>query len=1247
MPVFTINTSKGSFQVEANRQPTPEEAEQLVAGEQGKQDQMRQAAQAEDNNLLVQARGALLEAGGGILGGVGGFLVGGPVGAAVGAGTLSGIGNWIDQKLQERETGREVKMGQVGGAVVGAAIPGGLATKFVMKSQGFLRPMLIRATEGGIAAATATTVEKAIDEGRLPEFKEEVLPSVAMGATFGGVAGGVERRYAQAGRFITNNAAAQAAQMGTGASVGLYVYNREKERGNENAFTVAAAAAATAYGATHVPSLLMRIEGDALRRAVSPESVTGREAKLQSIERINALKSYEDDAAGLSTLAKREAEKWNAANQPAGAMGGGSGGPSLPSQPVTDADLLSVMFGKAPDTILPAPVRTYVREFRKKRAGLSKDILDNFDNLPQDVRDTIDRKMIDESYLRRAYAAHDPNAKRGVDFDTDADRLAYHRELSDQIYDNKVDDLIASGSNIPKRITKSQGVTKTNIDPGLMQAAEQEASATMHRMLDSVYYAASGKVGVKTGSSVGSPLMKRHELSDLGRKWLGEVTDPFMVMKSTLSAQSRLVVHSKYDEQMANFLLQSGIGTTTPQAEKGFVKLASGDRPIIGDKLANIYVPEEFAKALGEVMSPNLFGDGPVMANLMKAATFSKAMKTVGNIPEALPVQAMGNLLLAATSGKVNFGNLAIGVKMAMRDLGWTGGNPLSNVAILRELRELRSFGVLRGGVDSEELRTFMSMAAREKKPSTLLDKFSKIYGFPDVVARYAIYRGNLDEMQQMYGSTGISLDALKKMAARQTMDDFVTQEMVPRRLRQASALTLANNFGAFEFEVARTAVKQVRYATKLFAEGRRTGNKAMMEIGLKRMASMASVAAGTAAAVTLFNRAQGILEEEERDLSKAVPNFDRNKANAFFYTDREKKQFAYFPMNYVMPYANMTNVLAQAYRGENPLPYVKSIIFGDDLGPLATPAIEMITNKYYGTGSEISPTNDKVALFERFATRAFLPQFFAGTLARAEKASRDVISPMGTVFNERDVALRLAGVRATTLQYDRAMLPAFKDALDPVMGELQGYRRVIRDRINRETGGYNGVNEALLYRESSNRYITAQQKLRDLYLSSVRTLGKGGDSKTINLMEEAGVPSRLIAAAAMGYIDPMPRGIEESNSEIIDRLKEKYKGDKMRVTKMRQELIKMSGKDMPRRNSLIDSLNESLRDDLRNKAPVSDVFARLPVASGERARAIMQATEALRRQGGEEAAAKFVKRLRKDDVLNSTVQDQIRISSR
>lgn len=1244
MPVFTINTSKGSFQVEANRQPTQEEGEQLVAGEQGKQDLMRQAAQAEDTNLVTQARGALLETGGGLVGGLGGFIVGGPVGAAVGASTLSGVGNWIDQKLQERETGREVKMGQVGGAMVGAALPGSLATRFVMKAQGFLRPMLIRATEGGIAAATATTVEKAIDEGRLPEFKEEVLPSAAMGATFGGVAGGVERRYAQAGRFITNNAAAQAAQIATIPTVGVYVYNREKERGNENAFTTAAAAGIAAYGATHVPSLLMRIEKDALKRAVSPESVTGPEVKMQSIERINALRAYEDDAAGLSTLAKREAEKWNSAVQPSGVS---QSGPMVSTKPVTDADMLSVMYGKAPDTDLPAPVRPYIREWRKKRAGNSKYILDNFDNLPKDIRDTIDRNMDNESYLRRAYAAHDPNAKRGVDFDTDADRLAYHRELSDQIYDNKVEDLIANGANIPKRITKRQGVTNTHIDPGLMQAAEQEASATMHRMLDSVYYAASGKVGVKTGSSAGSPLMKRHELSDQGRKWLGEVTDPFMVMKSTLSAQSRLVVHTKYDEQMANFLLQSGIGVTAPQAQKGFVKLTSGDRPIIGDKLSNIYVPEEFAKALGEVMSPNLFGDGPVMANLMKAATFSKAMKTVGNIPEALPTQAMGNLLLAATSGKVDFSNLAIGVKMAMRDLGWTGGSPLRNVAVLRELKELRSLGVLRGGVDSEELRTFMSMAAREKKTSTVLDKFSKIYGFADVAARYAIYKGNLREAQQMYGSTGMSLDAMKKMAARQTMDDFVTQEMVPRRLRQASALTLANNFGAFEFEVARTAVKQVRYAVNLLNEGRKTGNQAMMAIGLKRIASMGSVAAGTAAAVTLFNRSQGILEEEERDLSNAVPNFDRNKANAFFYTDREKKQFAYFPMNYVMPYANMTNVLAQAYRGENPLPYAKSIIFGDDLGPLATPAIEMITNKYYGTGSEISPTNDKVALFERFATRAFLPQFFAGTLARAEKASRDVISPMGTVFNERDVALRLAGVRATTLQFDKAMLPAFKDALDPVMGELQGYRRVIRDRINRETGGYNGVNEALLYRESSNRYVTAQQKLRDLYLSSSRTLGKGGGSKTINLMEEAGVPSRLIAAAAMGYIDPMPRGIEESNSEIIDRLKEKYKGDKMRVTKMRQELIQMSGKDMPRRNSLIDSLNEALRDDLRNKAPISDVFARLPVTSGERARAIMQATEALRKQGGEEAAASFVKRLRKDDVLNSTVQDQIRMSSR
>jgi hypothetical protein len=249
----------------------------------------------------------------------------------------------------------------------------------------------------------------------------------------------------------------------------------------------------------------------------------------------------------------------------------------------------------------------------------------------------------------------------------------------------------------------------------------------------------------------------------------------------------------------------------------------------------------------------------------------------------------------------------------------------------------------------------------------------------------------------------------------------------------------------------------------------------------------------------------------------------------------------------------------------------------------------------------------------------------------------------MGTVFTEKDVARRLAGIRTTTLQYDKAMLPAFKDAVAPIAGELQGYRRIIRDRINRETGAYDNVNEALLYQESSNRYATAQRQLRDLYLSAVRRSGKNGDAKAIAIMEEAGVPSRLIAAAAIGYTEPMPRGIEESDSEIVDRLKEKYKGDPMRMSKMRQELIKMSGDNMVRRRGLDDALRSGLREDLRDKAPLSDIFAKLPIQSGERARAIGQATQALRQQGGEEAAAKFVQRLRRDGVLTPEVQYQIR----
>jgi len=1181
-----VSPSGRTYQWDKDTPPSAEDFAQLKAYDESLGAVPKQEAGPVEPELSAGqiAGGTALEVGMSIAGGLLGTFAAPGVGTAAGAAIGGGVANYINQKfIQDREN---VAVGQVLATSAMSAVPASWAAKSVKAATSVGKVAAIRAGQGVSTAVGATILEKAIDENRLPTPAEAGL-AIAGGAFFGGALGAAEKRYAMKGGLITNPLLAQGVQLSAGIGAGAYVYNDTVKRGEENPVAKAAGAFAVTYAGTHVPSLLARMnKANALLRVAGPESVLGESmTPLRDAE--NAFKAMESEAreAGrtLQLFVGKEA-----------------------NPPQVTADLLAVMDGKQSVNTLPATVKEAYESFAAKRAKNTDDIVQKYGSaLDQETADAI--KAGRQSYIRTSYAAHDPRAEKGLDFATPSATAAFKAELI------------------------GKGMT------------DEQATATMNKMLNNVTDIYSGESFMR-GTGPGSSLKEKGDLSPAAREFLGEVKNPFAKVENTLLAQNRLIINEERDIALREILTRGGVAKTTLTPDEissgSYVKIVKGDEPTVHNKLADLYVPSYVADAFAEAISPNLIGDGTIAKSWMTVSGLSKMSKTVGNLAEAIAPQVLGNMVIAASSFKLNPLEIVNGMRMTMRANGW-GGKGLSVTARLKmnaEMHEAQKYGVLRGGADINELNALISQSSDMlRKPKAVLDNLSKIYGFPDSAVRYSIWKQNIKELTDINWiatqPAGTGLDALKKHAARITNDQFPTYELIPRRFRQASAIGAANSFGAFEYEVIRNSSNQLKYAVSLINEGQRTGNEAMRKAGAKRLLAFSVVAGSTVGLSVAISRSNGIDAQTQQDLKNIMPGYDADKANAF--NMGKDGTFSYTPLNYLMPHANMTSAVIAGLKGEDSGAILKSMLLGQDLGPLLTPAVETITNTYYGTNVKIGEPRNNAALSARFAEKAFMPQIVSGTLTRAYKSQTGETNKLGNSPTGEDVTLRLAGYRQNTMKTVKAASVRIRSISDSIADESAGYRRIIKS--SEETG--RPIDEASIYAERSDRYEQKQKELRTVYSALARLSKKNGFSEAdiINAFKEAGVPSRLIAGAAFGFITPMDRGLDQSNTDIIREIMADPNASKN---------VERSIKVRAGGNGLMEKhLGEAYRAEMKSRArgvdPISSVFSGLSVGDGERAKAIMRASASMK--DNPEALKKMMDHFKRTGVITPEVAFQLK----
>jgi hypothetical protein len=1199
MPQFQINTKYGSYLIEADRAPTQEEAEQIAYAQTRNNTQPTEMDQDDDRSMINKGVDIFLDTIPALVGGfVGGRIAGSAgarKGATIGATSAGTLSNWLKQNLQiDRGDRNKFQGGELAAAAI-SSVPF-LSISPIGKSinNRVLRAGLTAGGEGAVLATSAEAVRSAFDEGRLPDVVD-LSKQAAAGFLLGGAAGSVLSKYARDGALISNPVIASAGQVATAGGAGLYAYDELKEKGDSAALPKALGISMLVYGGTKIPSALAQAGGTKARlTTLGPESVVGKGATSEIRTAEDARKGIraEADAIGgfINTEVMKQPNPEQAARDVFSALEGG-GGVSLPSN-----------------------LQKYVDRARDLRIKNTDDLLFHYQHLEdEDVLKKIYAQR--GTYLTRGYRAHIQNKgfKAGVDYDTPADRAVYKQEL--------IDDII-------------------NQDPTVSVAdATNQADAKMTRMLGDVGYVTSGDVSPSQRGSLSKKLGLRTDISPAGRKWLGEIRDPGRAIADTLDTQGSLIVTQERDKAVVKLLKTSGLASLSKRNETDqLMTLSEGS--VLHPEFEGLFASPEVNSALKEMFSPNILGDNKILGGWLELSGLSKATKTVLNPLESIVPQIYGGLALAASSWKANPRYVIDAIRRITFVSAGKIGKSLSadeKINQAAELKKLTSYGLIGNSYDVQELRTLFRLSGEGKSYKDVINKFSKVYSSPDAVFRYAIWKSNVDELKSFEKGpiTQDRLIQIEKKAADITNDQFPTYSRVSRRYRQASAVGLANAFGAFEFEVIRNSINQVQYARNLIQEGKQIGNSAMVMAGLKRIMGFAAVGGVTAGLGSYTSRTLGVSKDEEEAMKVIMPSYDKDKALVVAKTPEGNIWYA--PLNYLAPHSNAIGAIGQLAGNGDPIPALRSMFFGADFGPLATPFIEALTNSYYKTNVPITLPRDNTDLLLRALNNAFMPGSISGTLERARKASAGQTNALGMVSTWGDVVKRIGGIRGNTGDPTRLAEIAAKDAVDKVVAIQAGYRRILNQTSSRGGQGLSGLNESRLYNQRNEQYISAQVELGKIY-AAMKTLQKTmpniTDASIISAFENAGISRKLILGAAMNSPIPMNRGLGQTNSEFFEQL---AAGDPKQVDLL---IRARAGDSSSERRKLSSEYREYTRE-IRSgkKDPIASLFAGMGIADGERAKNIFYVT----RNFSQGDRNDFYRRLRSRDILTPEVARQLR----
>ena len=539
---------------------------------------------------------------------------------------------------------------------------------------------------------------------------------------------------------------------------------------------------------------------------------------------------------------------------------------------------------------------------------------------------------------------------------------AYLRKIKNVLKDKSTDAEFVSKVANARNYFLSKGVKQEDVD-GVIEEVVSKLAKEDQGIIQDIFGGSSVK-GL-LGEAATKTLRQRKQLDKPILDLLGEVSEPYKKLSTTLLNQNKLVSELKFLKDVENFA-KANVGkdvelpglfpflpsskTTFKQgaafvdgtanlekvAEQAIGKFGGDSRKILQD----MYTSPQMAKYINqglEVFNQKGKGGQDFFA---KAAALAQAKETLLDAPAYLLNLAGGAQSLIANGhflNPKNYVNAVKEIKTLANQLTLKDAKAVEKIAKLRERNVLDQD--LTGEMISRNVKLFGEDAkgAFGKAYQKGMQKFGAAYGQPDVYSKLIAFESELNSLRKAFPN--LSEDELFDRAAMYVRDTMFTYGLASPAARALSRVPYIGNYVLFPSEVIRTTKNITKYAAKDIMEGTASGNARQVARGMARLTGLGVTSGGVDYAVSSNNDALGISENNKRVMNVLAPEWAKGSIN--YYLEP--------------PIKDETGEGLTAKQKEVFQPYIKTRYIGsssaDAFDYLKSP-IRLVLGKLLGTGS-------------------------------------------------------------------------------------------------------------------------------------------------------------------------------------------------------------------------------------------------------------------------------------------------------
>lgn len=539
---------------------------------------------------------------------------------------------------------------------------------------------------------------------------------------------------------------------------------------------------------------------------------------------------------------------------------------------------------------------------------------------------------------------------------------AYLRKIKNVLKDKSTDSEFVSKVANARNYFLSKGVKQEDVD-GVIEEVVSKLAKEDQGIIQDIFGGSSVK-GL-LGEAATKTLRQRKQLDKPILDLLGEVSESYKKLSTTLLNQNKLVSELKFLKDVENFA-KANVGkdvalpglfpflpsakTTFKQgaafvdgaanlekvAEQAIGKFGGDSRKILKD----MYTSPQMAKYINqglEVFNQKGKGGQDFFA---KAAALAQAKETILDAPAYLLNLAGGAQSLIANGhflNPKNYVNAVKEIKTLANQLTLKDSKAVEKIAKLRERGVLDQD--LTGEMISRNVKLFGEDAkgAFGKAYQKGMQKFGAAYGQPDVYTKLIAFESELNSLRKSFPN--LSEDELFDKAAMYVRDTMPTYGLASPAARALSRVPYVGNYVLFPSEVIRTTKNIAKYAAKDVMEGTASGNARQVARGMARLTGLGVTSGGVDYVVSANNDALGISENNKRVMNILAPEWAKGSIN--YYLEP--------------PIKDETGEGLTAKQKEVFQPYIKTRYIGsssaDAFDYLKSPT-RLVLGKLLGTGS-------------------------------------------------------------------------------------------------------------------------------------------------------------------------------------------------------------------------------------------------------------------------------------------------------